>query len=512
MVNRDILDVVIIGAGLSGIGAAVNLVKKFPDKEIAILESRAAMGGTWDLFRYPGIRSDSDMLTLGYDFKPWKRNKIIADGESIRDYIREAAQENGVDQKVRYHHQVISMDWSSITARWTLVIKRLDTDQTFELESRFVLGCAGYYRYDAGYTPQFPDAEKFTGTVIHPQHWPEDTDYKGMRIIVIGSGATAVTLIPSLAEKADHVTMLQRSPSYMISLPENDPISSVLRTFLPEKAVYSLGRIRNVLFQILFYQISRRFPDATRKFLLSQVRSNVGDHVDMRHFSPDYKPWDQRLCAVPNGDFFKTLRDGKASIITDHIERFTSDGITLKSGKQLDADVIVTATGLSIQILGGIRISLDGQDVDVSKKLFHKASMLEDIPNLITVFGYTNSSWTLKADLISRYTCRVLKHMDRHDYSICVPRNYNKNLRPEPFLDLTSGYVQRALNELPQQAQRNPWRVYQNYLHDLHLLKFRKVNDSGLVFTRPSGHGYGHPEGEESGWLHSPPKLSSPVS
>jgi monooxygenase len=503
MSTPEELDVVIIGAGLSGIGAAVHLQQQCPHKNVAILEGRANMGGTWDLFRYPGIRSDSDMLTLGYRFKPWRRKQIIADGSSIRDYIREAAREYGLDRKIRYQHRVRTMDWCSRTARWTLTIDRPDQGDSVTLESRFVICCAGYYRYDSGYTPNFPGRQDFAGTIIHPQHWLEDFDYRGQRMVVIGSGATAITLAPALADKADQVVMLQRSPGYVFSLPQYDAGSETLRGILPERTVYALGRARNMVFQMVTYNVSRLFPRAARQFLMKHVQRRVGDQVDMTHFDPDYNPWDQRLCVAPDGDFLEAVRDGRITVVTDHIERFTRDGIQLQSGRHLEADTIITATGLRMQMLGGLQLSLDGQPVDIAQKYMYKGAMLEDVPNFVTVFGYTNSSWTLKAELISDYACRVLRYMDEHDYAICVPRNHDPDLQPRPFVNLSAGYVLRAQDELPRQAQKEPWRVHQNYLLDLRLLRYKKVDDGVLVFTRPVTHGYGYPDGESFGWLYT---------
>ncbi len=408
-----------------------------------------------------------------------------------------------MDHKIRYQHRVRHMDWCSRTARWTLTIDRPDRGDTITLESRFVICCAGYYRYDSGYTPTFAGREDFAGTILHPQHWPEDFDYSGQRMVGIGSGATAVTLAPSLAAKADEVVMVQRSPGYIFSLPQYDAISETLRKILPERTVYALGRARNLLFQMVTYNISRLFLQAAGQFLLKHVQRRVGDQVDMTHFAPDYKPWDQRLCAAPDGDFFEAVRQGRITMVTDHIERFTRNGVQLQSGRHLEADTIITATGLRMQMLGGLRLSLDGQSVDIAQKFMYKGAMLEDVPNFVTVFGYTNSSWTLKADLICEYACRVLRYMDENGNSICVPRNHDPDLRPEPFVNLTAGYVLRALDELPRQAQKEPWRVHQNYLLDLRLLRYKKLDDGVLVFTRPLSDGYGHRAGESFGWVYN---------
>jgi cation diffusion facilitator CzcD-associated flavoprotein CzcO len=486
---------VIIGAGLTGIGAAVHVQRECPRKQVVVLEARAAMGGTWDLFRYPGIRSDSDMFTLGYKFKPWTQAKSIADGADICRYIRETAVEYGIDRKIRYQHKVMSLDWSSRKARWVVTVRREDTGETLSLESRFVMCCAGYYRYDSGFTPDFPGRQDFTGTLIHPQHWPENFDYSGKRVVVIGSGATAMTLVPAMAGKAAHVTMLQRSPTYVASLPGKDALPQRLRKVLPERAVYAATRTRNVLFSWGFYHFSRAYPDLTREFLLDRVRKQVGSHVDMQHFTPRYKPWDERLCAVPDGDLFKTLRQGRASVVTDHIERFTPEGILLKSGRTLEADVIVTATGLQIQVLGGMQLTLDGAPVKIPEKRYYKGAMLEDVPNLVMIFGYTNSSWTLKADLIAEYFCRVMKHMESRRFTQCAPRHRGDSGASQPFLDLSAGYVQRALAQLPRQGDKAPWKMYQNYFRDYAMLKLGKVDDNTLEFSRTHRQGRGEHAG-----------------
>ena len=482
----DQADIIIIGAGLSGIGTAVHLKKHCPDKRVVILEAREAMGGTWDLFRYPGIRSDSDMYTLGYKFKPWTNPKSIANGASIRQYIRDTASEYGIDGLIRYKQKVVSADWCSRTARWRVTVEQGESGKTVEMQSQFLICCAGYYNYDQGYSPDFPGREKFRGQVIHPQHWPEDLDYRGKRVVVIGSGATAVTLIPSMTDKAAHVTMLQRSPGYVASLPEKDELSNRLRQYLPEKMVYSLARTRNVLLGMGFYNFARTFPDKTRELLLTQVKRRVGDKVDMKHFSPSYKPWDERLCAVPNGDLFKVLRQGKASVVTDHIDTFTRQGIKLKSGETLEADIIVTATGLQVQLLGGMQLLLDGKPVDLSQKLYYKGAMVEDVPNMAMVFGYTNSSWTLKADLIAEYFCRVINHMDDKGHQQCVPRNTDPTMQREPFLNMSSGYIQRALSKVPQQGAHQPWHLYQNYARDFASLRLSRLHDKALTFSSPA--------------------------
>ena len=486
------LDVLIIGAGLSGIGAAVHLRKSCPGKSFAILEARTAIGGTWDLFRYPGIRSDSDMYTLGYNFKPWTHAKSIADGDTIRDYIRETSTEYGIDKSIRFQHRVISADWSSRAARWTVTAENLASGETVKIQARFIISGAGYYRYDRGITPEFAGRESFRGQVIHPQLWPEDLDYSGKRVVVIGSGATAVTLVPAMTDKAAHVTMLQRSPSYVMTVPQQDPMIRGLRKRVSESTVYRITRARNVLLSMTFYNLTRFYPQKMRNFILKQTQKQLGQDFDMQHFSPRYNPWDQRLCAVPDGDLFKALKQGRASVVTDHIDRFTENGILLKSGKMLEADIIVTATGLDVQLLGGMTLSLDGQPVKVNEKHYYKGAMLEDVPNMAMIFGYTNSSWTLKADLISDYFCRVINYMDKHGYAQCAPRSGGRIKGSEPFLNLSSGYVQRVINQIPKQGDKRPWRLYQNYLLDYRALKWSRLKDGVLVFSNPVSHGYGY--------------------
>ncbi len=490
--NVQRFDVIIIGAGLSGIGAGVHLQKLCPGTSYTILEMRDAIGGTWDLFRYPGIRSDSDMYTLGYRFKPWSKKQAIADGGDILSYIRETASSYGVEQQIRYRHRVVSLDWSSRAARWTICVENLETGEELTFESQFVLNCSGYYKYDHGYTPEFPGREAFAGPVIHPQRWPEDLDYAGKRIVVIGSGATAVTLVPALAERAAHVTMLQRSPSYVISVGKNGSILNGLRRFLPEKIVYTIARAGRVLLGMGFYEFTRAYPKRARTFLQSQVARAVGETVDMKHFTPKYDPWDERLCAVPDGDLFAALRSGRASVVTGQIERFTERGIALKSGEEVPADIVITATGLQLQILGGAALTLDGELVNIAEKLYYKGAMLEDVPNLAVIFGYTNSSWTLKADLILEYFCRVINHMNARGVAQCTPRNIHGVASSGPFLDLSSGYVRRALHMLPRQGKASPWKLYQNYLKDVVLFKLRRLDDGQLVFSNPVAHRYGY--------------------
>jgi monooxygenase len=477
------VDVLVIGAGLSGIGAACHLQAECPDKSYAVLESRGAIGGTWDLFRYPGIRSDSDMFTLGYAFKPWTGAKAIADGDSIREYIRETAREHGVEEKIRFHHQVLSADWSSADARWTVTARRTDTGETVELTCSWLSVCSGYYRYDEGFRPEFPGEQRFAGELIHPQHWPEDFDATGKRIVVIGSGATAVTLVPNLATDAAHVTMLQRTPSYIMSLPGRDPLADLLRSRLPAKVAYPIVRWKNVLTTTAMFQASRRWPNGVRKLIrrLTEKQLPAGFDVD-RHFTPPYDPWDQRLCLVPDGDLFRALREGTASIETDRIATFTETGIELESGEHLDADVVVSATGLNLLAMGGMSLTLDGERVDVPETVSYKGMMLSGVPNFSMVIGYTNASWTLKADLVNRYVCRLLQHMDRRGLAVATPL-----APPEgadlPFLDLAAGYVQRSLAQLPKQGQRTPWRLHQNYIRDVQLMRRGPLEDEGITFS-----------------------------
>ncbi|MFO0587166.1 MAG: NAD(P)/FAD-dependent oxidoreductase [Polyangiaceae bacterium] len=479
------VDVLIIGAGLSGVGAACHLQMRCPNKTYAILEMREAMGGTWDLFRYPGIRSDSDMYTLGYVFRPWTEAKAIADGPSILKYIKDTARDHGVDSKIRYRHRVIRAEWSSRDAQWTVEAERTDTGEKVTLTSSFVFGCTGYYRYDEGYSPRFPGQERFQGRLVHPQHWPSDLDYTGKRVVVIGSGATAVTLVPAMAERAAHVTMLQRSPTYVLSLPSRDALADVLRKRLPEKAVYPIVRWKNVAMGTLMYQFSRRAPDAMKRLLRKGVKSMLPEGYDVdRHFRPTYNPWDQRLCFVPDGDMFKAMSSGKADVVTDKIATFTEKGIRLESGAELEADIIVTATGLNLLALGGMKVVVDGREIDLGKTVGYKGMMLSGVPNLALALGYTNASWTLKCDLVAQYVCRLLRHMDEHGYRSVTPRPPPPDLPLEPFLDLKSGYVQRSLDKLPKQGSRAPWKLYQSYARDVRMFRHAKLEDEGVEFSR----------------------------
>jgi len=480
----DHFDVLVVGAGLSGISAGVHLRTMCPQKTFAILESRDAIGGTWDLFRYPGIRSDSDMHTLGYSFRPWKEEKAIADGPSILEYVRSTAKDYGIDREIRFGHRVVRAAFSSDTARWTVEVAKKD-GETQKLSCQFLFVCSGYYDYEEGYTPKFPGIERFGGRVVHPQKWTPDVDYAGKRVIVIGSGATAVTLVPALAEKAAHVTMLQRSPTYIVSRPAVDAIATRLRKRLPEKVAYGLTRWKNVAIALAFYQVCRKFPARAKKAMVGEVKKALGQTVDVAtHFTPTYNPWDQRVCLVPDGDLFEPLRSGKAEVVTDQIETFTEKGILLRSGRTLEADLVVTATGLKLLFIGGMKLTVDGREVEPSKAMNYKGAMLSDVPNLAVTFGYTNASWTLKCDLTCELVCRLLTLMDQKGYRICVPRLTDPEVQEEPLLDFSSGYVQRALSELPKQGSKAPWRVHQNYALDLMTLRHGPLEDGVLELRR----------------------------
>ncbi|REK10622.1 MAG: NAD(P)/FAD-dependent oxidoreductase [Acidobacteria bacterium] len=481
-------DVLIVGAGISGLGAAHHLQRRCPERSFVILEGRERLGGTWDLFRYPGIRSDSDMYTLGYRFKPWTAAKAIADGPSILDYLDETARENDLERRIRFRHHVESASWSSRDATWTVHATRTDeqgASSLVTLRCNFLFLCSGYYDYSQGHAPRFTGEDEFSGQMVHPQFWPEDLDYTGQRVVVIGSGATAVTLVPAMAEDAAHVTMLQRTPTYVVSRPGEDRVANVLRRFLPTKLAYALNRWKNVLLGMYFYRLCRRRPEKARQMILDEVRKELGEDFDVeKHFRPPYDPWDQRMCLVPDGDLFQALRSGKASVVTDRIERFTESGIRLESGDELPADVVVTATGLRLQLMSGIELSVDGEPCDLSQAMTYKGMMFSELPNLALVMGYTNASWTLKADLVSGYVCRLLNHMRRRGYDTCRPRLREQGLEQRPFLDLTSGYVTRAMERFPKQSTRKPWRLYQNYLLDSLALRFGRLRDGVMEFSR----------------------------
>jgi len=480
-------DVLIVGAGLSGIGAGYHLQQKCPAKSYVILEGRDTIGGTWDLFRYPGIRSDSDMFTLGYSFKPWIEAKAIADGSRILNYVRETAVDNGIDKKIRFHHRVKRASWSTAEARWTVEAERSAGEGAPEIvrfTCNFLFMCSGYYKYEEGYTPDFSGSQDFAGRIVHPQKWPEDIDYAGKRVVVIGSGATAVTLVPEMAKTAGHVTMLQRSPTYVVARPAEDPVANKLRARLPTKLAYHLIRWRNVLWGMFFFQLSRRKPAKVKELILGGVKMALGPDYDIAtHFTPRYNPWDQRLCLVPDGDLFKAINDKRASVVTNEIDHFTNNGIRLKDGSELEADIIVTATGLVLQVLGGMEVNVDGRTVDFAHTLNYKGMMYSDVPNMASAFGYTNASWTLKCDLTCEYVCRLINYMDRRGYRQCVAHNVDSTVTELPSLDFSSGYVQRSIAQMPKQGSKRPWRLYQNYALDIVTLRYGKVDDGVMRYS-----------------------------
>ncbi len=491
-------DVIIVGAGLSGIGAACHLQKHCPNRSYLILEGRNAMGGTWDLFRYPGIRSDSDMHTLGYQFKPWIGDKAIADGPSIRDYIEETAREHNIESHIRYGHRVTALDWSSDDARWTLTVEQADSGKIVTLRCRFLQMCAGYYSYQKGYTPDFPGQEQFTGTVVHPQFWPEDLDYSNKTVLVIGSGATAVTLVPAMAGEAKQVTMLQRSPSYVVSRPTRDAIANNLRRFLPARWAYAITRWKNVMVQQWMYRWSRRSPHKVARVLLDRVRAALPQGYDVaRHFTPRYNPWDERLCAVPDDDLFKAISAGDAEVVTDHIDHFTATGVALKSGRHLEADIIVTATGLELVSNGGAALRADGEAIDLATTLTYKGIMYSGVPNLVNTFGYINASWTLRADLTAEYSCRLLNEMQRRNADCVVPtlRSADHTMPTRDWIDdFSPGYLRRVMDQLPRQGDHAPWINPQNYRTDRKLFRQDPLDDGVLVFTKARAEAHQSPE------------------
>jgi monooxygenase len=462
-----------------------------PQKSFIILEGRAVMGGTWDLFRYPGVRSDSDMYTLGYRFRPWRNPKAIADGPAILSYIRETAREYGVDKSVRYNHHVRRATWSSANAHWTVRVET-EAENTTEPQSsqrehreftcNFLYLCTGYYDYEQGYTPEWPGVQQFHGEIVHPQKWPKDFDYANKRIVVIGSGATAITLVPALAEKASHVTMLQRSPSYVVNRPAEDIIANTLRRCLPDRAAYVLARWKNVLAGTFFYNLARNRPELFKWMLAKEVRRQLGKEYDSKHFTPHYNPWDQRLCVAPDADIFRAIRDGRVSVVTDNIKTFTEDGLLLESGQKLNADIIITATGLVFKLFSRMQLEVDGALVHLPDSLVYKGMMFSDVPNFAFAIGYTNASWTLKCDLTSEYVCRLLNHMDQHSYAVCTPRVNDPDLGEEPVVDFTSGYIVRALHTMPRQGTKTPWRLHQNYIKDLSMMRYGRVDDGAMEF------------------------------
>lgn len=484
----EYFDVIIVGAGLSGIGTAYHLQEKCPGKRYVILEGRESLGGTWDLFRYPGIRSDSDMHTLGYNFKPWKEAKAIADGPSILNYVQETAVENNIEPHIRYNHLVKQANWSNRDAAWTVTCARQDTGETVTLQGNFLLMCSGYYSYEAGYTPAFNGRDQFRGEIIHPQQWPEDLDYSDKEIVVIGSGATAVTLVPAMANAAKHVTMLQRSPTYVVSLPDEDKIANFLRKVLPEQLAYRLTRWKNVTVQQFYYKQMRKNPEKAKESIIEMVQNELGSDFDVEtHFTPSYYPWDQRLCLVPNSDLFKAIKNGLVSVVTDHIDAFTAQGIRLQSGKELAADIIVTATGLQLILLGGVAIFVDGQPVDFPNVFTYKGLMYSGVPNLISTFGYINASWTLRSDLTAEWTCRLFNFMDEQGHQQCTPclRREDQSMEARPFLDnFTPGYMERVMHLFPQQGANEPWINPQDYGRDKKMFRKGPIDDGVLVFNQ----------------------------
>jgi monooxygenase len=479
------LDVLIVGAGLSGIDAAYHLQTSCPGKTYAIFEARDAVGGTWDLFRYPGVRSDSDMHTLGFPFRPWKGDHTIVDGASIRDYIRETSAHYGIDRNIRFGHRVVHAAWSTAQARWTINMRIEGAANLVQITCNFLYMCSGYYDYEGGFSPVFPGLSYFQGRLIHPQKWPENLDYAGKRIVVIGSGATAVTLVPALSQTAAHVTMLQRSPTYVVSRPAKDAQTIWMFRHLPYRVAAKFARWKNVLIAMTTFTIARRSPEKAKRMILHGVRQQLGPDYEVdRHFSPRYNPWDQRLCLVPDGDLFTALRSGRAEIVTDEIETLTETGIRLVSGAEIPADIIVSATGLVIRLMGGAEIDVDGVPVKASEKMLYKGAMFSDVPNLAFSFGYTNASWTLRCDLTARFVCRLLNYMDRKNVPICVPHLSDPSVVPEPLLAFSSGYVHRASGTLPRQGSKTPWRVHQNYILDLAAFAFGSVNDGTMAFHK----------------------------
>ncbi len=486
--TQEHFDVIIVGGGLSGIDAGYNVQANCAGKSYVILEGRDAVGGTWDLFRYPGVRSDSDMYTFGYSFRPWLSNAAIADGDSIRTYIRETAQAYGIDGKIRFQHRVERASWSSAGAVWTVEAECGPEKEPVLLTCNFLFTCTGYYDFAGGYTPEFAGTDTFRGRIVHPQKWPADLDYAGKRVVVIGSGATAITIVPVMAETAAHVTMLQRSPTYVVSRPSEDAFANWLRRHLPAKLAYGIARWRYVLLGLYFYNLCRRKPDAVKHWIIGQARQQLGAGYDVEtHFTPRYNPWDQRLCIVPDADLFHTIKAGKADVVTDQIETFTQTGLRLQSGRELAADIIITATGLKLQLLGGMRVVVDGKPVDFAKTTNYKGVMFSDVPNLACAFGYTNASWTLKCDLTSAYACRLINYMDKNGYVQCTPRQRDPSIGQEPLIDFSSGYIQRSIDQFPRQGSKKPWRLYQNYVLDLLSLRFGSVEDGALEFSRRGG-------------------------
>jgi monooxygenase len=484
--GREHLDVLVVGAGIAGIGAGHFIQTECPWATYAIFEARASMGGTWDLFRYPGIRSDSDMFTLGYSFRPWDGKKAIADGGSILQYIKDTAAEEGIDEHIRFQHRVLAVDWSTPDACWHVTAERTDTGERIELTAGFLYSCTGYYNYEKGYLPDFPGYDRFQGQTIHPQFWPEDLEVEGKRIVVIGSGATAITLVPSLADKAGHVTMLQRSPTYIATLPAVDPIANAVRRVLPTRVSGPLIRWVRALMTQASYHISQRRPALAKSVLVRSVSRQLPKGYDVgTHFTPSYGPWDQRLCMVPDGDLFKAIKAGKASVVTEHIDTFTEAGIRLVSGQELEADIIVTATGLELLFIGGVDLTVDGESIDLANRFMYKGSMVEGVPNAAVAIGYTNASWTLKVDLTAEYVTRLLNRMRVTGLRQCTPVNDDPTMGDAPLFSLMSGYITRAVGRMPKQGSKYPWRVPTSYLLDYRALKLKGI-DEGMEFSNPA--------------------------
>lgn len=480
--ETPVYDVIVVGAGLSGIGAGYHLQNDCPEKSYVILEGRANLGGTWDLFKYPGIRSDSDMYTLGYSFNPWKNPKAIADGPSILEYIEETAEKFGINQKIRYNHKVIDASWNDDEQMWTISVAEHEKVENTTLKCRFLLMCSGYYDYDQGYTPEFPGREQFQGQIIHPQKWSPEIDYKDKKVVVIGSGATAVTLVPEMAKQASHVTMLQRTPTYIMSLPGKDSIATFLNKILPGKAAYQLSRWKNILVSLGLFKASRQWPNGIKRLIQKAAKKQLGEKYRQEDFNPPYKPWDQRLCVVPNGDLFKAIKSGKADIVTGKIRQFEADGIRLENDQMIEADMVLTATGLKVKLLGGMTMHINGELGDPSKTHAYRGVMFSDVPNFAFTVGYTNASWTLKCDLSCRFVTKLLNYMDKNGHSVCTPRFDKEVFETEPLLDFNAGYVLRAADILPKQGSGHPWKVYQNYVRDLISLKWSSVNDKYLEY------------------------------
>ena len=479
------IDILIVGAGISGIGLAAHLSKNCPQRQFDIIERRESFGGTWDLFKYPGIRSDSDMSTFGFNFKPWQKANVLADGASIKGYLSEVVDEYQLKSKIHFKHRVLSANYDSSISKWLVQIEDENQKQHTWI-ANFVLGCTGYYNYDQGFQPDFPNQATFKGQFIHPQHWPENFDYTGKKVVIIGSGATAITLVPAMAKGgAAHVTMLQRSPTYIASVPSIDFVYDKMRKVLPEDLAYKLTRARNIGMQRGIYALAQKQPKLLRKLLLKSIEMQLKGKVDMKHFTPSYNPWDQRLCVVPDGDLFKILRSGKASVETDQIEKFTETGIQLKSGQHLDADIIVSATGLQIQILGGIKASIDGKPIDTSKHMLYQGIMVSDVPNMAMIIGYINASWTLKVDIAADYICRLINYMDKNGYDQVIAQGDQTELMEDTVMgSLSSGYIARAADVMPKQGKHTPWNVTNNYLADRKILKHAKFDDNVLKFQK----------------------------